>query len=239
MNQALLALWLSALVACVPDAPATPSFQQDVMPILAANCLRCHSTPAIGGAPEEFRLDVLDDVTVREPVYMPSDLECNPPQGQAKNAGCFPVVVSGAASYAGSMAARVADDDDGFLMPPRFRIDDRHIETLENWAATGALRGEPRPGNAEPHAAVTIERTGMILHFTVLVDDVDRDAVGGSLHARLAGTEVFVGFVQSGVADVRWDTTGVTAGTYQLSARLDDGGAVVVISLGTATVGGS
>ena len=67
----------------------------------------------------------------------------------------------------------------------------------------------------------------------------DEAAVAPEYVLRGGDRLVFVGLVQSGVANVRWDTTGVTAGTYQLSARLDDGGAVVVVSLGTVTVGGS
>lgn len=238
MSRIITTLWLSALVACVPDAPATPSFQQDVMPIFAGNCLRCHAGPAIGGAPESFRLDTLDDVTIRERIYPPGDPMCPTGPGTTQDPGCFPVVVAGAAAWAGTAAARVASDDRP--MPPRFRIDDHQIETLQNWADSGAMRGEPRPGNAQPQAAVeSIERTGTTIHLEVRVDDPDRDVVGGSLHARIAGTDVFVGLVQSGLADVRWDTAGLAAGTYPLSARLDDGAAVFVVSLGTITVGGS
>lgn len=45
------------IAACAPSAPETPSFQQHVAPILAANCIRCHGVPALGGAPSAFRLD--------------------------------------------------------------------------------------------------------------------------------------------------------------------------------------
>jgi hypothetical protein len=52
---------LAAVTACAPEAPAEPSWAADVLPLLAANCVRCHGAPAIGGAPAGFRLDRLDD----------------------------------------------------------------------------------------------------------------------------------------------------------------------------------
>ncbi len=234
MNRILATLWPFALIACAPDAPATPSFQADVMPILAGNCLRCHAAPVIGGAPETFRLDVLEDVIVRERTIPAGDPACTPPRSEA---GCFPMVIGGAAAWAATAARRVDNDDRP--MPPRFRIDEHEIEILQSWAAAGALRGEPRPGNAPPTAAVeSIERTGATFLLHVRVDDPDRDVVGGSLHAQIAGVDTFVGLLYSGVAVVRWDPTGVAAGTYSLSARLDDGGAVSDVGVGMITVEG-
>ncbi len=234
MKRILTALWPCALIACAPDAPATPSFQTDVMPILAGNCLRCHAAPVIGGAPESFRLDVLEDVTVRERTIPEGDSACTPP---SSDPGCFPIVIAGAATLASTAAMRVDDDDQP--MPPRFRIDDHEIETIQNWADNGAPRGAPRPGNEPPTAAVDsigITGTSVVLH--VHVDDPDRDVVGGSLHARIAGVDTFVGLLYSGEAVVRWNTTGIAAGTYPLNALLDDGGATSTIALGTITVEG-
>lgn len=231
MSRILSTLCLIAIGACAPDVPATPSFQQDVMPILAANCIRCHSTPTIGGALEGFRLDAFADVIVTEPLF-PGEPMCAPP---SPSPFCFSL--NGAASMADSSASRVGDDDRP--MPPRFQLDDHQIELLENWAATGAGRGEPRPDNGRPTAAVeTIARTGTVVRLQVRVDDPDRDVVGGSLHARIGSTDTFVGLVQSGIATVTWDTTGIPAGSYPLSARLDDGAAEILVSLGTITVGG-
>ncbi len=74
-------LVLVILGACAPDVPSTPSYQQDVQPILAASCVRCHGVPAIGGAPESLRLDSYADL-----------------------AGI------GAASFRGGIIARVSDE---------------------------------------------------------------------------------------------------------------------------------
>lgn len=45
---------VTLLASCTDEVPATVSFQQHVAPILAANCARCHLTPAIGGAPSNI-----------------------------------------------------------------------------------------------------------------------------------------------------------------------------------------
>lgn len=226
-----ITITLIALAACTPDVPANPSFQQDVLPILAANCIRCHSTPAIGGAPETFRLDSYEDVIVREPLL--SGGVCAVPN---PHPDCLPIVIAGAASMAERSALRVADDDRP--MPPRFQIDDHQIELLEAWVANGAERGEPRPGNGAPTAgAAGIERDD-ILRIHVQVDDPDRDVVGGSLHARIGGVETFIGLVQSGEVELEWDARGLAPGTHPLFLRLDDGAGEVVHELGIAvTVG--
>jgi hypothetical protein len=48
------------LAACAPGVPEEPTWLADVRPILAANCVRCHRQPSIGGAPASFRLDVYE-----------------------------------------------------------------------------------------------------------------------------------------------------------------------------------
>lgn len=235
MKRIIPTLSLIASASCMPDAPENPSFQQDVMPVLAANCLRCHGAPAIGGAPADFRLDSFEDVTVRERLLPAGDPMCEPP---STNPDCFPVTILGATSMAGISAARAGDDVRP--MPPRFPIEDHQIELLENWAANGAGRGEPRPGNGRPQATLDAsDRAGAVVQLRVRVDDPDRDVVGGSLHAQVGGTEVFVGLLHSGSASVTWDATGIAAGSYSLTARLDDGAAVVEVNLGTITLGGS
>ena len=124
-------------------------------------------------------------------------------------------------------------------MPPRFRLDDDQIEILQNWSAAGAQRGEPRADNQDPSAAiVSNERTGMRHALTIRVDDPDQDVVGGSLYARINNTDTFVGLLSSGAAQIAWDATGVAAGTYRLSAHLDDGAAEIVVDIGSITVGG-
>lgn len=128
MRAALLLLLL--LAACAPSVPDEPSFQQHVAPILAANCVRCHGAPAIGGAPLGFRLDVIGSYD--QPLRTGVEL------------------VAGAAAYAGASAQRAAADE----MPPRFPLDAYQVETLARWAELEAPRGAPNPGNRPPTASI-------------------------------------------------------------------------------------
>ena len=219
---------LSVLAAsCAPDVPSTPSYQQHVAPILAANCVRCHGVPVLGGAPAEFRLDAFADSEVL-----------------ASN-GTDTVTVSGAATYSNIIAMRVADDDRP--MPPRFRIDDYQIETLEKWDAAGAPRGEPNSGNRPPTAEiVNIEKSlveeGIETRVRYLIDvvvrDPDPDIVGGSLRATLGATSLSIGLLRNGPNRITWDTTNLARATYGLEATLDDGGVEVGASLGNLDVEG-
>ncbi len=85
-RPALIAL---AVLGCAPAAPDTPTYLADVRPILAANCIRCHGSPARGGAPTTFRLDTyLDDGEIKGALSMSefiaartADLEDMPPRG--------------------------------------------------------------------------------------------------------------------------------------------------------------
>ena len=59
----------SALVVlatgCALDAPPVqPSWQVDVMPVLAANCVRCHGYPSNVTAPFGLRLDSFENIEV-------------------------------------------------------------------------------------------------------------------------------------------------------------------------------
>jgi hypothetical protein len=207
MKRALL-----FLAACAPDAPATPNYQEDVAPILTANCVRCHGVPQIGGAPREFRLDLFSDTL---------------------DGGT--VLYMGASTMAPTIAIKIESDD--APMPPRFPLDDYQIDTLKNWAARPADR-EPRLGNHRP--TIVVQDTRQVVSgdgteptidvtITLRVDDEDHDLVGGWL--QLAGRTTNV--LHSGT-----NTIGFAAATgdYSLVAVLDDGGVQVTYALGTVHV---
>lgn len=42
------------------EAVEHPTYVDDVKAILDANCIRCHTHPALNGAPQSFRLDVYE-----------------------------------------------------------------------------------------------------------------------------------------------------------------------------------
>lgn len=67
-NRSAVVAWVIAGVApgCAPAAVEEPTWVEDVRPILVANCVRCHGETPRNGAPETFRLDVLDDVGGRK-----------------------------------------------------------------------------------------------------------------------------------------------------------------------------
>lgn len=213
------------LAACAPGVPDEPSFQQDVAPILAANCVRCHGTPVLGGAPPNFRLDTFNSYD--RPKRRDVGLE----------------TVAGASVYASSIAQRVASSDNP--MPPRFGLDDYQIETLERWDMLGAPRGEPNAGNRPPAAAIasvsrSIEEDGVQIRVRELIDlvvtDPDPDVVGGALQVRLGATVLPLGLLRSGPNHIEWETTNIAPGTFALEAVLDDGGAETVIPLGNLEV---
>jgi hypothetical protein len=209
-------LLLLPLAACAPDVPAAPSYQQHVQPILAANCVRCHGEPVIGGAPEELRLDAYGDRVILDPD------------------GVGEVTISGAATFALASAIRVAAS--AAPMPPRFPLDDYQIETLERWAQD-PVRGAPRPGNRPPTIELaSTAQEGALVTLDARIGDPDPDIVSGVLQARLGATVRPLGLVHSGDNRIVWDTAGLAQADYALVAVLDDGAAEIVVDLGTLTV---
>lgn len=213
------------LAACAPSVPDEPSFQQHVAPILAANCVRCHGAPPIGGAPADFRLDTINGYD------------------KPKRNSIGTETVVGAALYSEIMVIRVNDGD--APMPPRFPLDDYQIETLERWNDLGAPRGAPNAGNRPPTARVTSvlqasEEDGIEVRVRQLIDldvgDPDPDLVGGALQVRQGATIIPLGLLRDGPNHVEWETTDIVPGTFALEAVLDDGGSEITLSLGNIEV---
>jgi hypothetical protein len=142
------------LAACAPATPDDPTWVADVRPILAAQCVRCHGYPAIGGAPGTFRLDRVDDTFID---------------------GAF---VRGAASMRAFIAARASELGD---MPPRGTVlSSRQSDILAAWADTGAIG--TRAGNRPPTATLREQNIdGDVATLVIEVSDPDGDLVFGSL----------------------------------------------------------
>lgn len=201
---------LAVLAGCEPTAPASPSFQVDVMPILAANCVRCHGAPPLGGAPVEFRLDSFGATVLDN-------------QGTADEAD--DVEAFGAADYGPFLRSRLIDSERP--MPPRFPLDDWQIDTLLAWGeADPPTRGEPRPGNQRPVLTLA-ERTRDATSVTLAYElhDPDGDLVVGELCDDEGAGCLFLAPLSSGRGEVRLDTT--LSGAVMLKARLDDGAGYV------------
>ncbi|MEZ4368752.1 MAG: hypothetical protein R2939_21115, partial [Kofleriaceae bacterium] len=212
-----------AAPACVePDRAAEPTWA-DVAPILAANCVRCHGAPAIGGAPGGFRLDSYGDALG--------------PDGR---------LVRGAATMAEFVAARVADGS----MPPIGALSDDQVALLTRWSQRRFTdednqvipppRGEARAGNRTPTLQLLAradDDAGIELDYELL--DADRDLVVGELWAdddAPATPPRLLGAVHGGRGTLRWDVALVPAGTYELTLRVDDGAGAVTLLAGDVEV---
>jgi hypothetical protein len=210
------------LAGCSTDVPDTPSFQLDVMPILAANCVRCHGDPRLIG-PAGMRLDSYRDVVVDEAGPGPGD----------------DVVVAGAAAFAPLIATRIQDDV--APMPPRFGLDGRSVDVLVAWWGGRELgdpppRGEPRPGNRPPQIALeVIARDATSVTIRYELHDPDGDLVAGEL--RLGdGTRRLIGPLHAGRGELVLPTADL-AWTVPVLAVTDDGAQVHELAAGQIDVG--
>lgn len=227
-------LVLGALACATEPVPSQPSWQVDVMPVLAANCVRCHGYPTNGFATPGFRLDS----------YGPTLLASGD-------------LIGGAGENATTLArrTRAAIRAPGELaMPPGRTLGDDEIEVLRNWAGLvdGSLtapRGAGRADNVAPTLTFTeLTRAGAVITFAYELRDADRDLVVGAVLGPVVNDQGQPGIgpiadLVSGRAVVTWDTTGVAPGSYPLTARLDDGadvdgpaGADDYVELGVGTI---
>ncbi|HVV84125.1 MAG TPA: hypothetical protein VHE35_13715 [Kofleriaceae bacterium] len=196
---------VGAAAGCEPSAPANPSWQVDVMPILAARCVRCHGYPNLEGAPHDLRFDSYDDVQVEAP-----------PARKWQGAGLA------AFDIEGRIQAKERP------MPPRFGLDPWELDTLLAWTSQGTVqvpppRGAPRPDNQPPVLALQeLGRDATTVTLAYDLHDPDGDLVVGQLCEEDGDTCVFVAPLQSGHGEVRLDTTTFTP-PVTLRAKLDDG----------------
>lgn len=179
------------LVGCAPDQPASPTWN-DVKPILAANCVRCHTT-GIGGAPTQFRLDRYEDSLIDE------------------------LSVRGAKTMAPFIVARAVEA--GTMPPIGPELSARQRDILAAWAAAGAPRGEPAQGR---HAALVTGTIGAVdadgrVAIRVVLQDRDHEALEGELRA---GDIVITDQLHTGAQTIVWDTGVVAPGSYAISVTV-------------------
>ncbi len=199
------------LAGCEPTAPTQPSFQVDVMPILAAQCVRCHGVEAIGGAPPEFRVDSFEDTVIDgRGTADPSDDQ----------------LVFGARNYAVGIISRAQSTSSP--MPPRFPLEPYQLDTLAAWAAQDpVVRGEPRPDNQPPILSLReLGRDASRVTLAYELHDPDGDLVVGQLCDDDGAECRFVAPLQSGNATITIDTSTFTL-PIALRAKLDDGAGYV------------
>lgn len=219
----------SSATACAPGVPGNPTWAEDVAPILAANCVRCHTVPAIGGAPDGFRLDTFED-------------------WQADDG----TMVRGAGTMASDglisdyVRTRIApDNDDVPQMPPEegfASLSDRQVDVLLAWmdnvdADTRPVRGAARDGNSAPEMTIIdqlVQQDGTLV-IDYQITDADNEIVVGEL---VVGDDIDTGTIvsrelHSGRGQVVWDIAAFPDGNYTIFGALRDPSGSHEINLGT------
>ncbi len=215
----MAALHVSVVVlaagCALDEPPVQPSWQVDVMPVLAANCVRCHGYPSNVTAPFGLRLDSFENIEVAgyEGTF----------QGAAANATAIATLTRPSMRRPGELA-----------MPPARQIDEHEVTVLRNWAGLvdgggKAPRGAGRPDNASPVLTLTeVVRDATTVTLAYELRDADRDLVVGTLRGPVVNAQGqlgvgVVGDLVAGRGTIVVDLTGVAPGVYDLTARLDDG----------------
>ena len=179
--SALLAGGLLMGCQAEPPAPEKPTWVDDVLPILRANCFSCHGATAPVFKYGIVRWDVYDLKALPIPMMdepTPSDmgmrfadvgfvesLDPADPMGVA-------VAFTGASKHAAviKLEAALPADDPGRMPPaPATPLSAHDVDVLTNWLATGAALGK-RVHNAKP----TIHWLNKPKTFEVLDDDGDQ-----------------------------------------------------------------
>jgi hypothetical protein len=170
-----LALSLGA-IGCQTEAPAPdkPTWVDDVLPILQANCFHCHGANAKQKAGNSFRWDVLD---LTNPRYADIGFgEAYDPPGDALKGAKVFVSANNPLHYATVplFTLPTMTDDARMPPPPATKLSDRDIAVLQNWAGNGFAPGSHQPNHKPTIAWLTKNKT-----FAVV--DADGDQVLGKL----------------------------------------------------------
>jgi len=203
-----------AVLSVCESASSDPSWSEHVRPIVNANCLRCHSSPSIGGAPSDFRLDVYEDTRKLD--------------GR---------IIRGAATMAPFVAARAGVQGS---MPPDFERTPWERDTFVNWYEASKLGQLPklgqRPNNALPTATLlsTLEDADKEnVELEVEISDSDGDLVSGQL---LVGTRVVADDLQSGRNQVSFSPASFASEGHDLIVRISDDYDSTDVNIGTLRV---
>lgn len=208
MNRAWIIAAVGAAGAC-DSAVSDPTWVDDIQTIVQANCVRCHGDPAIGGAPQGFRLDRYDDTVHPDGWRTP-----------------------GAATMAEFMAHRAGVEGD---MPPDGEMTDAQRETIANWRP----RLGERPGNAAPTATadMTVSADGEPFPMSYEILDADGDLVSGELVLIDAdGERVVDATLQSGRGERMIDPGVHPDGALRVVFRLSDGLTDEEVEVGTVNI---
>lgn len=201
--------------ACAPSVPDKVSYDQDVAPILDANCMRCHSSVQAVSLKSCVAVDNWDSAT--------------DPSGT-----CKPTVMGvhdGADMIVNDVMSGKMPKDGPLLT-------DRQKQIIEDWKAAGY----PRRSNNQPPTITFITppasgamiNTGGVTTYDIKYDvsDPDGDAVTWDLTWKGPNgrTGSFATGLSAGTGTVHADTSSLGSGTYQVIANLSDGTAMVSVT---------
>ncbi len=199
------------LAACGAEVPASPTYFDDVQPILRANCVRCHGAVPSDPRIARFRLDryVKDDAATFDAWDY----------AQASAGGAAPMI-------------RVAVDLEAPAMPPDYPMTERQREILMRWALQGAPKGTRgnRPPRVELVAPADPTTADQALDVSIRAWDDDGDGLVVQLWAHDLATsgdaeDVPLGpAVGGGLHAITLDTgTLASKHAFEIYAILDDG----------------
>ena len=208
-NRSFIVLGTLALAACGGEVPASPTYFEDVQPILGANCARCHGAVPSDPKIAKFRLDR----------YV---------KGDTATYDAWDYAQGGTAQ---APMLRVAVDLEAPAMPPDYELTGRQREILTRWVEQGAPKGtranrEPRLALIAPEGATTADQA---LDVTVRAWDDDGDGLIVRLWAHDLATaedqDVPLGSeVGGGQHAISLDTgTLASKHDFEIYAILDDG----------------
>ncbi len=224
-NSIVAGLGLMLATACsAPDVPANPTWADDVQPILAAKCVRCHGDQPIQGAPAGFRLDRYDD-TFTDDGFRVLGAANMAPWIQLRT---DPAARSGFTDTGAPLKSFKID-----LMPPEpISLTDEQHKTIFEWANPQKFAdGRPLRGDVSGHgAAVTLTRSladsvsdGLLTIQYDVRDPTGLTMPSGELCVATTGNPAQrIGELHLGPGEVVWDVGAAAEDSYTVFAVLDN-----------------
>jgi hypothetical protein len=187
-------------------APGTPSYYEDVQPIIQGSCAHCHgqTAPVTGLG---YRFDICSPAAFAETGFV-----------FEKNTGVMNNVL------AGLIAGDVTPDGDRAKMPPppSGELSTYERDVLVNWAKKPSC--PPRPNNHKPVVKLVgkLSYTDAGLTLTVDVTDADEETVLGTVTAG-AALPAFISHTGRNKLTIE----GVTADDQPVHVKVSDGTVLV------------
>lgn len=196
---------------------ATPTYLQDIAPILQDSCVTCHAAPTATAQAENcVRLDRWDSAPDTKQVCTNAAMAGLIFGVHDADAMIVDQVIQGQMPFGGPM------------------LDAQDVATLTRWRDAGFPRRSPNaPPTIEftaPTSAITLCNPGCTYAVAYVVRDPDGDSVTWTLGWSGGGkTGTFATRLADGTGTIMIDASALASGTYALTAVLDDGTTAVSV----------